>query len=149
MIWAAAQPSTSVRFWTMSDAIGLLGIVLALGLLIWLAYRGWSVLLLALWRPLGELALSLTGVDASAAQQWLVAFGSTFALLLPATVAMGTTLPAMERLLARLEGHETAELLAPYGEWAGLAGLYLLTAFKHGLIRVPEHQPVRYRPAFA
>ena len=26
---------------------GLLGILLALGLLIWLAYRGWSVLLLA------------------------------------------------------------------------------------------------------
>ena len=31
----------------MSDPIGLLGIVLALGLLIWLAYKGWSVLLLA------------------------------------------------------------------------------------------------------
>jgi H+/gluconate symporter-like permease len=27
--------------------VGLLGILLALGLLIWLAYRGWSVLLLA------------------------------------------------------------------------------------------------------
>ena len=27
--------------------MGLLGILLALGLLIWLAYRGWSVLLLA------------------------------------------------------------------------------------------------------
>ena len=31
----------------MSDPIGLLGIVLALGLLIWLAYKGWSLLLLA------------------------------------------------------------------------------------------------------
>jgi H+/gluconate symporter-like permease len=31
----------------MSDPIGLFGIVLALGLLIWLAYKGWSVLLLA------------------------------------------------------------------------------------------------------
>ena len=27
--------------------VGLLGILVALGLLIWLAYRGWSVLLLA------------------------------------------------------------------------------------------------------
>jgi hypothetical protein len=27
--------------------MGLIGIVLALGLLIWLAYKGWSVLLLA------------------------------------------------------------------------------------------------------
>src|SRR5882672_7986913 len=37
--------------WTFScnrsDAMGLLGILLALGLLVWLAYRGWSVLLLA------------------------------------------------------------------------------------------------------
>jgi 3-methyladenine DNA glycosylase/8-oxoguanine DNA glycosylase len=61
-----------------------------------------------------------------------------------------TLIKLMSRLRGRwVEGHETAELLAPYGEWAGLAGLYLLTAFKHGLIRVPEHQAVRYRPAFA
>src|SRR5260221_6824199 len=33
--------------WNRSDAMGLLGILLALGLLVWLAYRGWSVLLLA------------------------------------------------------------------------------------------------------
>ena len=31
----------------MDEVMGLLGILLALGLLIWLAYRGWSVLLLA------------------------------------------------------------------------------------------------------
>ncbi len=31
----------------MSEAVGLLGILLGLGLLIWLAYRGWSILLLA------------------------------------------------------------------------------------------------------
>jgi H+/gluconate symporter-like permease len=33
--------------WSKSDAMGLLGILFALGLLVWLAYRGWSVLLLA------------------------------------------------------------------------------------------------------
>src|SRR5438105_5663573 len=33
--------------WNRSDVMGLLGILLALGLLVWLAYRGWSVLLLA------------------------------------------------------------------------------------------------------
>jgi 3-methyladenine DNA glycosylase/8-oxoguanine DNA glycosylase len=44
----------------------------------------------------------------------------------------------MSRLRGRwVEGHETAELLAPYGEWAGLASLYLTTAFSHGLIRQP------------
>jgi hypothetical protein len=49
-----------------------------------------------------------------------------------------------------VEGHETAELLEPYEEWAGLAGLYLAMGFKHGLIPLPEHRPVRVaRPAFA
>jgi hypothetical protein len=32
---------------------------------------------------------------------------------------------------------ETAELLAPYGEWAGLAGIYLLTAWHLGLVPLP------------
>ena len=57
------------------------------------------------------------------------------------------------KLLARLrgrsvEGQETAELLAPYGEWAGLAGLYLATAFTHGLIPLPDAAPRRTRAAF-
>jgi DNA-3-methyladenine glycosylase II len=44
----------------------------------------------------------------------------------------------MSRLRGRwVEGHETAELLEPYGEWAGLAGLYLTMGFKHGLIPLP------------
>ena len=56
----------------------------------------------------------------------------------------------MSRMRGRwVEGYETAELLAPYGEWAGLAGLYLATAFKHGLIPLPAKRPLRYRPAFA
>ena len=33
-----------------------------------------------------------------------------------------------------VEGWETAELLAPYGEWAGLASVYLLRGFSRGLI---------------
>jgi 3-methyladenine DNA glycosylase/8-oxoguanine DNA glycosylase len=37
-----------------------------------------------------------------------------------------------------VEGWETAELLAPYGEWAGLASLYLLYAYKNGLVPVPK-----------
>jgi 3-methyladenine DNA glycosylase/8-oxoguanine DNA glycosylase len=62
-----------------------------------------------------------------------------------------TLIKLMSRLRGRwVEGHETAELLAPYGEWAGLAGLYLAMAFKHGLIPLPEERPVRFpRPAYA
>jgi 3-methyladenine DNA glycosylase/8-oxoguanine DNA glycosylase len=57
----------------------------------------------------------------------------------------------MSRLRGRwVEGHETRELLEPYGEWAGLAGVYLMTAFKHGLISLPAERPVRFpRPAYA
>jgi len=36
----------------------------------------------------------------------------------------------------RVEGWETAELLEPYGEWAGLASVYLLSGFAHGLLPV-------------
>ena len=49
-----------------------------------------------------------------------------------------TLIKLMSRLRGRwVEGHETAELLAPYGEWSGLAGLYLAMGFKHGLIPLP------------
>ena len=46
------------------------------------------------------------------------------------------------KLLAALrgrwvEGWETAELLEPYGEWAGLASVYLLAGFGRGLVPVP------------
>jgi len=36
-----------------------------------------------------------------------------------------------------IEGWETAELLEPYGEWAGLASVYLLRGFVRGLIPLP------------
>jgi 3-methyladenine DNA glycosylase/8-oxoguanine DNA glycosylase len=47
------------------------------------------------------------------------------------------------KLLSRLrgrwvEGWETAELLEPYGEWAGLASVYMLAGFKQGTIAVPR-----------
>jgi 3-methyladenine DNA glycosylase/8-oxoguanine DNA glycosylase len=49
-----------------------------------------------------------------------------------------TLVKLMSRLRGRwVEGHETAELLEPYGEWAGPASLYLAMGFKHGLIPLP------------
>jgi 3-methyladenine DNA glycosylase/8-oxoguanine DNA glycosylase len=40
----------------------------------------------------------------------------------------------------RVETWETADLLEPYGEWAGLAGIYLLQAWRLGLLPVPQRQ---------
>jgi 3-methyladenine DNA glycosylase/8-oxoguanine DNA glycosylase len=49
-----------------------------------------------------------------------------------------TLVKLMSRLRGHwVEGHETAELLEPYGEWAGPASLYLAMGFKHGLIPLP------------
>src|SRR5581483_9344011 len=47
------------------------------------------------------------------------------------------------KLLAALRGRraeawETEELLAPYGEWAGLASVYLLAGWAQGLVPVPR-----------
>jgi 3-methyladenine DNA glycosylase/8-oxoguanine DNA glycosylase len=62
---------------------------------------------------------------------------------------------ALVKLMSRLRGrwveaHETAELLEPYGEWAGLAGRYLTMGFAHGLIPLLEERPVRFpRPTYA
>jgi 3-methyladenine DNA glycosylase/8-oxoguanine DNA glycosylase len=41
----------------------------------------------------------------------------------------------------RVEGWETAELLAPYGRFAGIASVYLLTALGRGI--VPSTEPLR------
>jgi 3-methyladenine DNA glycosylase/8-oxoguanine DNA glycosylase len=38
----------------------------------------------------------------------------------------------------RVEAEETDELLEPYGEWAGLASVYLLAGFAQGLVPVPR-----------
>jgi 3-methyladenine DNA glycosylase/8-oxoguanine DNA glycosylase len=38
----------------------------------------------------------------------------------------------------RVEGWETAELLEPYGEWAGLASVYMLAGFKQGMLAVSD-----------
>ena len=40
----------------------------------------------------------------------------------------------------RVEGWETAELLEPYGEWAGLASVYMLAGLGQGTIRVPQQR---------
>jgi DNA-3-methyladenine glycosylase II len=37
-----------------------------------------------------------------------------------------------------VEGWETVELLAPYGEWGGLASVYLLQAYAQGLVPLPK-----------
>src|SRR3954470_5168077 len=47
----------------------------------------------------------------------------------------------------RVEAEETDVLLAPYGEWAGLASVYLLAGYQSGTVRLPdEDRHSRGRP---
>jgi 3-methyladenine DNA glycosylase/8-oxoguanine DNA glycosylase len=39
-----------------------------------------------------------------------------------------------------VEAEETDELLVPYGEWAGLASVYLLAGFRRGLVPLPRER---------
>lgn len=67
----------------------------------------WSVVLALLLAPISHWMLDVTGVQPAPAWQWAVAFFGTFIVLLPATAAMGATLPAMERVMARMRREGT------------------------------------------
>jgi len=88
----------------------------------------WSLALALLMAPASDWLQSLTGVPAPAAWQWTVAFCGTFVLLLPATAAMGATLPAIERLAA---GTGPARSIAPLyaANTLGAVAGVLATAF--------------------
>jgi spermidine synthase len=60
----------------------------------------WSLLLALTMAPASEVLLALIGPQPTPLRQWTLAFAGTFLLLLPATAAMGATLPAMARIAA-------------------------------------------------
>ncbi len=99
----------------------------------------WSLALVVLPTLAAQWLLALTGAQPSAPRQWTVAFAGTFVLLLPATLAMGATLPAMERVLARWHGRGAALAALYAGNTAGAvlgvlaAAFWLVPAF--GLMR--------------
>ena len=62
----------------------------------------WSLILIFLIPPANHLAALLADTGSSVIRHWSVAFVLPLLLFLPATFAMGATLPAMERLFSRL-----------------------------------------------
>jgi spermidine synthase len=89
----------------------------------------WSLVLALLLAPVSDAVLGLTGVGAPPLWQWIVAFGATLVLLLPATLAMGATLPAMESLMARLHPESSAIAALYAGNTAGAVLGVLAAAF--------------------
>ena len=70
----------------------------------------WSGVLALALSPVSGWVLDATFALPSPLWQWTVGFAATFWLLLPATAAMGATLPAMARVLASLQ---TRRLIRP------------------------------------
>jgi len=83
----------------------------------------WSLVLALLLAPVSAAVQGLFGPQPGVVWQWLVAFGGTFVVLLPATLAMGATLPAMERVAASLQRSQRAPLAGLYA--ANTAGAFI------------------------
>lgn len=104
-----------------------------------LVVGAWSLVVALSMEPAGRLLLALTGTDPDAAWPWAVAFGGIFVLLLPATAAMGATLPAMARLAAgwSRRGASVGALYAAntLGAVAGVLGTAFWIVPSIGLLR--------------
>ena len=89
----------------------------------------WALVLIPLLPLVNSRLALLTGAQPSLPWQWTIAFLGPFVLLLPATCAMGATLPAIERVTARLrsEGFAIGYLYAA-NTLGAVAGV-LATAF--------------------
>jgi spermidine synthase len=91
-----------------------------------LLIAAWGLVLARALPLFGSWLLRVTGAQPAPAWQWTVAFFGTFLLLLPATAAMGATLPAMARISARQPGKRVAALYA--GNTVGaVAGVLVVT----------------------
>ncbi|MEY8879276.1 MAG: spermidine synthase [Leptothrix sp. (in: b-proteobacteria)] len=99
----------------------------------------WSGVLALALAPLAGWMQDLTGAQPTPLWQSAVAFVGTFVILLPATAAMGATLPAMQRWLAsqRLGGAAIAGLYAgnTFGACLGVLASALWLVPAHGLAR--------------
>ena len=72
----------------------------------------WSLLLALSMAAFSDALLALIGPQPTPLWQWTLAFAGTFLLLLPATAAMGATLPAMARITAG--GQDRRQIAALY-----------------------------------
>ena len=99
----------------------------------------WAIALAILMPAANAFLAALTGLQPSAEWQWLLAFAGPFVLLLPATVAMGATLPAMAEVTERLrrEGFAIGGLYAAntLGAVAGVLGTTFVLVPMLGLSR--------------
>jgi H+/gluconate symporter-like permease len=147
---------------SLPDLIGLAGILVALGLLIWLAFRGWSVLLLA---PLAAIVAALfsrepllahwTQTFMGSAAQFVMQFfpifllGALFGKLMEDSGSVSTIATFMtERLGAKraVLAVVLAGALVTYGGVSLFVAFFVLAPMAHALFRAAEI-PKRLMPA--
>jgi spermidine synthase len=95
----------------------------------------WALIVAAAMPAASDALLAFIGPEPSPLRQWSVAFGGTFVLLLPATAAMGATLPLLQAALAR--STQVAALYAAntFGAVAGVLAAALWLVPTLGLVR--------------
>lgn len=88
----------------------------------------WGLVLLVVMAPFSAWLLDLMGVQPTPWWQWWLAFSGTFLLLLPATAAMGATLPAMERVTSsRRTGQRSIAALYASNTFGAVLGVLVAT----------------------
>lgn len=96
----------------------------------------WSLILGIAMPSVTPALLGAIGSDPSAFRQWFVSFTGVFLLLLPATAAMGATLPAMERMTSgRDRSVSTLYSANTFGAVVGVIGTAFWLLPEWGLIR--------------
>jgi spermidine synthase len=104
----------------------------------------WSLMLALTMSPFSGWLIDIIGVQPTPFTQWTIAFFGTVLLLLPATAAMGATLPAMERLIAetstarpRACARSIAKLYASntFGAVIGVLAIAFWLMPQYGLVR--------------
>ncbi|MGD9018448.1 MAG: fused MFS/spermidine synthase [Desulfobacterales bacterium] len=90
----------------------------------------WSIVLLFILPDLNRLVSGLIGLAPTPLRHWSVSFLYPFIVLLPATIAMGGTLPAMDRLVEQKGGGQR-KVAGIYGinTFGAMAGTLLVTFF--------------------
>lgn len=89
----------------------------------------WALVLSGLRAPVSEWLLALIGNHPGQLWQWSVSLGGTLILLLPATAAMGVTLPALERAIAAIRPDRAGVAVLYAMNTAGAVVGVLATAF--------------------
>jgi len=83
----------------------------------------WGFALLFLMAPVSNWLLGVIGAQPAPLAQWSIVFCGTFALLLPATAAMGATLPAMERVVGMVRGGTPIAMLYAANTFGAVLGV--------------------------